>query len=94
MTPIDRLIKHFDMKPHPEGGFYVESFKSELNIPTNQGIRSASTAIYFLLPNGKVSHLHPALLPRRVLSIIIVDEIEGMRKRITGEDTDAETVNL
>lgn len=40
--------------PHPEGGFYRETYRSALV----QGGRAASTAIYFLLRAGDVSALH------------------------------------
>jgi uncharacterized protein len=42
------------MKPHPEGGWYVETWRD----PTPQGERAACTAIYFLLEAGQRSHWH------------------------------------
>jgi predicted cupin superfamily sugar epimerase len=41
------------MKPHPEGGWYAETFRDAL-----QGGRGHSTAIYFLLERGQVSAWH------------------------------------
>jgi predicted cupin superfamily sugar epimerase len=52
------------MKPHPEGGFYRETFRSsgiiaKSGLPQNfNGDRSFFTAIYFLLSEGKNSKLH------------------------------------
>ena len=43
------VIKHFDMKPHPEGGYYIQTFRDDDN---------ASTAIYYLLEAGDCSHWH------------------------------------
>ena len=42
------------MKPHPEGGHFVESFRDN----SNDGERGYSTAIYFLLEAGEISHWH------------------------------------
>lgn len=46
------------MQPHPEGGYYVETFRSSTNVQTDYGIRSASTAIYFLVSGNNISRLH------------------------------------
>jgi predicted cupin superfamily sugar epimerase len=42
------------MKPHPEGGWYVETWRD----PVPAGQRAACTAIYFLLEAGQRSHWH------------------------------------
>lgn len=55
MTP-EQIIKELDMKPHPEGGFYVETFRDADNLGLNK--RAASTAIYYLLLKGQKSHWH------------------------------------
>lgn len=52
------VIQALNMSPHPEGGFYVESFRSSATVQTERGPRSASTAILFLLGRGDKSHLH------------------------------------
>jgi predicted cupin superfamily sugar epimerase len=49
----DRLIARLDLKPHPEGGAYRETFRDEA-----RGGRALSTAILFLLKAGEVSHWH------------------------------------
>ena len=48
------LVKTLDMKPHPEGGWYRETFRDE---PSEVG-RAASTAIYYLLEAGDTSQWH------------------------------------
>jgi len=48
------VIRLLDLKPHPEGGHYRETFRDE----RGEGARAASTAIYFLLAAGEVSHWH------------------------------------
>jgi len=59
LAPAD-IISTLGMRPHPEGGWFVETFRDPLGIaddgyPTG---RSASTAIYFLLAAGDISHWH------------------------------------
>jgi predicted cupin superfamily sugar epimerase len=53
VTPAE-IIHLLKMKPHPEGGHYVETYRA----PSPAGERSAVTAIYFLLQEGEVSHWH------------------------------------
>ena len=48
------VIRLLDLKPHPEGGHYRETFRDPLTV---EG-RAASTAIYFLLARGERSHWH------------------------------------
>ena len=49
------IIRLLDLKPHPEGGFYRETFRDPAR---SESGRAASTAIYFLLEAGQVSHWH------------------------------------
>jgi predicted cupin superfamily sugar epimerase len=54
------LAEQFDLKPHPEGGWYRETFRSatEINPDGYAGPRAAATAIYFLLNPGEESAWH------------------------------------
>jgi predicted cupin superfamily sugar epimerase len=54
LTAAD-IISRLDLKPHPEGGHYRETFRDS-SLDSNG--RSASTAIYFLLARGERSHWH------------------------------------
>jgi predicted cupin superfamily sugar epimerase len=47
------IIDALGMQRHPEGGWYVETFRDEAG-----GERGHSTAIYFLLERGDRSHWH------------------------------------
>ena len=49
------IIARLDLKPHPEGGHYRETFRDPA-VDTSR--RSRSTAIYFLLARGQRSHWH------------------------------------
>ena len=48
------IIETLGMQAHPEGGWYVETWRDT----APEGGRARSTAIYFLLENGQVSHWH------------------------------------
>ena len=49
----EEVIALLDLKPHPEGGHFRETFRD-----APDGGRGASTAIYYLLKAGEVSHWH------------------------------------
>lgn len=51
------IVTILGMKPHPEGGWYAETFRDN---PADGalGKRGYSTAIYFLLERGQVSAWH------------------------------------
>jgi uncharacterized protein len=62
----DAVIRLLDLKPHPEGGHFRETFRdapplysSPLAGENRVAVgRAASTAIYFLLARGERSHWH------------------------------------
>ena len=49
------IVAQLELKPHPEGGHYRETFR-DLSVDADG--RSRSTAIYFLLARGERSHWH------------------------------------
>jgi predicted cupin superfamily sugar epimerase len=57
-------IETLKLVPHPEGGYYRETYRSRLLIPKDAlpaqfgGARLASTAIYFLLEGKNFSAFH------------------------------------
>lgn len=59
-----QIIDHFNLLPHPEGGFYKEYYRSEDLLLASQlperysSERAFSTAIYYLLDRGARSKLH------------------------------------
>src|ERR1700749_5359401 len=59
MAAVERMtaaeiIRLLDLKPHPEGGHYRQTFCDRVE---GAG-RAASTAVYFLLGRGERSHWH------------------------------------
>jgi len=55
----DEIIALLKLKPHPEGGYFRETFRDSVEIRCNpDSLRAASTAIYFLLKEGQLSRWH------------------------------------
>ena len=54
MTTARQLIDTLGLQPHPEGGWYKETWRAE----AAEGERAAGTAIYYLLEAGDNSHWH------------------------------------
>ena len=54
MTTAREIIDILGLKPHPEGGWYLETFKDT----EEANGRACSTAIYYLLEGGDRSHWH------------------------------------
>ena len=60
----DQIINRLDLQPHPEGGFYKETYRSKGLIHCEnpgdnyQGVRNYSTSIYFLLTSDVFSSFH------------------------------------
>lgn len=51
----DAIIATLGLRPHPEGGWYAETFRDEV---TDGGGRARSTAIYYMLKAGERSRWH------------------------------------
>lgn len=64
MKPAEYWIEHLSLQPHPEGGFYRETYRAEESIARASlpkrfaGARSFSTGIYFLLRSQDFSAFH------------------------------------
>jgi predicted cupin superfamily sugar epimerase len=52
------LIATLDLSPHREGGYYRETYRSEIGVATVNGKRSASTAVLYLLTHAEPSRFH------------------------------------
>lgn len=53
-TTADDVIARLGLRPHPEGGWYGETWRHD----DGAGRRGAGTAIYYLLAAGQRSHWH------------------------------------
>jgi len=55
---IKGIVEQLQLKPHPEGGFYAETYRSDWEVSTDYGSRSLMTCIYFLLTSDNSSKFH------------------------------------
>lgn len=57
---IEQIKQKFNMKPHPEGGFYSEQYRASAQVrsPLNGKLRPTMTHIYFLLTENDISRWH------------------------------------
>lgn len=59
-----RWIEYLDLEPHPEGGYYRETYRASTSLPEAalpdrfDGDRDAAALIYFLVPASTFSALH------------------------------------
>lgn len=64
MPDADYWMTHLQLSPHPEGGYFGETFRTTEKIPPSglpvrySSARATVTAIYFLLRSGEVSKFH------------------------------------
>ena len=80
MSTAAEIIARLELRPHPEGGHYRETFRDQT---TDANGRSRSTSIYFLLARGERSHWH------RVDAVEIWHWHAGAPLRLSVADTDA-----
>ncbi len=55
---VESIIQQFGLQAHPEGGYFRETYRAGEQIRTGRGMRSAGTAIYYLLEAGDFSAWH------------------------------------
>lgn len=63
-SATEKIVKQLSLQPHPEGGWYRETYRSEESIPQDSlperysASRSISTCIYYLLDATTFSTMH------------------------------------
>jgi predicted cupin superfamily sugar epimerase len=79
---VQRLVKRFELQPHPEGGWFRETMRTE-----------HCTTIYYLLPAGHFSAWHRVIGADEVwhhyagdLLALHVLDASGARRMVLGED--------
>ena len=55
---MNGLVHSLALQPHPEGGWFRETWRSDVTVATARGPRAAGTSIMYLLDAGAVSVLH------------------------------------
>jgi predicted cupin superfamily sugar epimerase len=94
-----RLIAAFRLQPHPEGGWYRETYRSTERVTTSRGgDRSALTSIYYLLTADMFSSFHRLSSDETwhhyrgdPVTIEIIDPSGTHQSRIVGTDAALQT---
>lgn len=84
------IARRLGLEPHPEGGWFRETYRAAKTVQTARGTRAASTAILFLITPSSPSRFHrlasdelwvfQAGLP---LELVTLEE-DGIRGRLLG----------
>lgn len=78
---IKKIIEILNLKPHPEGGFFAETYRSGECLDADvlpggyEGARPLSTAIYYMLTRGTFSEMH-RLASDEIFHFYIGDPVE------------------
>lgn len=90
------LAARLGLAPHPEGGFYRETYRASELVDTPRGPRAASTAIHFLVPRSTFSALHRIASDEvwhhyagAALRVVRIAEDGTRRDLVIGPDLDA-----
>jgi predicted cupin superfamily sugar epimerase len=94
---IETYIQQLNLQPHPEGGWYAETYRSKESIsglPARfTGPRNFSTGIYFLLPGSAFSAFHRIRSDEMwhfydgdMLEVFVIDEQGGLQIIKLGRD--------
>jgi hypothetical protein len=102
MQDIHYWIDKLQLKPHPEGGFYRETYRAPLQIEkfalpdSFHGVRNASTAIYFLIDGENFSAFHRIAADEMwhfyagsALAVEVIDPAGHHSQILVGSDPDA-----
>ncbi len=58
MNQAGKIIDKLGLQPHPEGGYYRETYRATPQIGKGEDARNVSTSIYYLLVGNDQSHIH------------------------------------
>jgi predicted cupin superfamily sugar epimerase len=96
-----RWIARLELAPHPEGGWYRQTYRSPLMLPSAAlpaygGDRAAATTIYFLLSGDEFSALHRLrsdegwhFYAGSPLAVHVINPKGAYRQILLGSDPDA-----
>ena len=74
----EEIKKRLNLAPHPEGGFYRQTYISEERVGLARGARAMGTAIYYLLEPGTFSEMH-VLTSDEVFHFYLGDPVEMLQ---------------
>jgi uncharacterized protein len=99
---VQQYISQLGLQPHPEGGFYRETYRSAEEIPGEGlpgrfgGKRNFATAIYFLIEQHNFSALHKIksdetwhFYAGNALEVIEIDEAGILKSTLVGNNLEA-----
>lgn len=99
LKKVNIYIKYLALKPHPEGGYFSEVYRSNEKIKKNSlpkrysGSRSFATSIYFLLAGNQVSKFHRLKSDEQwhfydgaAVKIIILNEFGELNTTVLGKN--------
>ncbi len=100
MSPqAQKYIEKFQLKPHPEGGYYKEIYRAgDMILPDHlpkryKSSRNFSTSIYFLLEGNQVSNFHKLKSDEQwhfydgsSIVIYVIDEGGNLNKILLGKN--------
>jgi uncharacterized protein len=90
-------IKKLGLLPHPEGGYYKETYRSAVSSKFEgfESIRDVSTGIYFMLTKGNFSAFHKIKSDEMwhfydgdPVSIFVIDEFDTLKEIKLGLNID------
>ena len=89
---IKEIIRLLELKPHPEGGYYRETYRSSVFSKTNPE-RCTSTCIYFLLTEHQRTAWHRVRYDEiyhfysgTALEVSMIDDHGTLTRRTLGND--------
>jgi uncharacterized protein len=88
------FIEKLKLEPHPEGGFYKETFYSSFDVKNmDNNVRSAITSIYYLLKENEISALHRIKSDEiwyyhagEALTLVAIDDYDDLQEFKLGSD--------
>jgi predicted cupin superfamily sugar epimerase len=100
---VKRIVERFELRPHPEGGYFREVYRSALSVdhpgvePPHGARRSAGTQIYFLLATNDFSAFHRVRSSDEIwhlyaggrLELHTIDDRQSYAKRVLTTDLES-----
>ena len=74
----DEIKMLLNLAPHPEGGFYRQTYVSKERVGLARGARALGTAIYYLLEPGTFSEMH-VIASDEVFHFYLGDPVEMLQ---------------
>ena len=79
----DEIKALLHLEPHPEGGWYRQTYASEVSVALLRGVRPYGTAIYYLLDESTFSEMH-MVASDEIFHFYIGDPVEMLQPHPNG----------